>query len=94
MDNQVEDVVEKLGDSGTHTGTMCVMRRELGDQKYMWDKNDATSVKLAKEHFKACRREGLLAYKVIGKDGSKGEQIHEFDPEAERIIFSPAMAGG
>lgn len=94
IENEPKPLIEKFGDSELYTGSMAVMRRDAGDNKYLWDKNDATSVKLAKKHFEDCRKEGMLAYKVIGKDGTKGEQINEFDPTAERIIFTPALAGG
>jgi hypothetical protein len=30
----------------------------------------------------------------VGEGGRKGEQIRAFDPEAEKLILAPPMAGG
>jgi hypothetical protein len=35
-----------------------------------------------------------MAFKVEGRKGDKGEQIKTFDPKAEKLILTPAMAGG
>jgi len=79
--------------SKTHTGEMSIMGRE-GDTKVIWDKNRPVEVENARETFKRLRKEGYLAFKVTGKDGVKGEQINEFDPNQEVIIFAPQMQGG
>jgi hypothetical protein len=34
------------------------------------------------------------AFAVKGKSGAKGERIHAFDPDAERIILVPQIVGG
>jgi hypothetical protein len=70
-----------------------VMGRE-GDSKYIWDKNNAIEVEIARNMFNAFRDKGYLAFKVTNQDGSKGEQTREFDANAERYIFSPPMQGG
>jgi hypothetical protein len=31
---------------------------------------------------------------VNAADGTKGEQLHAFDPDAQKIIFTPPMKGG
>lgn len=67
---------------------------ETGDTKVIWDPNNEDEVDAAKAQFKALKKKGYLAYAVKGKDGAKGEQIHEFDPEAGRIILAPALQGG
>ena len=65
-----------------------------GDTKHMWDKSKPAEVEAAREHFKKLRKDGYLAYKVVGEKGDKGEQLVEFDPEAGAVIFAPAMRGG
>ncbi len=74
-------------------GEFAVMGVE-GDTKIMWDKSKPAEVKNAEESFKRLRKDGYLAYKVVGDKGDKGEMLTEFDPNAERIVFSPPMAGG
>jgi len=72
---------------------MAILDR-TGDTKLIWDCESKDEVDNARETFNRLRKKGYLAYKVVGKEGNKGEQIHEFDPDAERIILSPAMKGG
>ena len=74
------------------TGTMNIMDR-AGDTKVIWDAASADEVATARRTFDDLRAKGYLAYRVK-KGGEKGEAIRKFDPEAERIILSPAMAGG
>lgn len=62
-----------------------------GDSKYIWDKTKPVEVEIAKSTF---IKKGYLAFKVSDEKGNKGEQALEFDPEAERYIFSPPMQGG
>jgi hypothetical protein len=77
---------------GDH-GAMSVMGRE-GDTKHIWNKNDPVEVEAARKQFDHFRSKKYLAFHVKGKDGDKGEQMTEFDPNAERIIFTPPMQGG
>lgn len=65
-----------------------------GDVKTMWNADVSTEVEAARAQFDGLRRQGYLAFRVTGKDGTKGEQMREFDPDAERIIFAPPMQGG
>lgn len=75
-------------------GAMAVMSQK-GDTKYIWDKNNADEIEGAKRTFDYFVKEKKhLAFKVKGKDGTKGEQVKEFDPNEERYIFVPQMAGG
>ncbi len=77
----------------TH-GAMAVMSHK-GDTKYMWDKNNADEVEGARRTFDYFVKEKKhLAFKVKGKDGDKGEQVKEFDPNEGRYIFVPQMVGG
>lgn len=63
-----------------------------GDIKYRWNKNNPTEVDIARKTFEKYRKEGYLAFRMT--DGNRGEMMTEFDPDAERILFSPPMQGG
>ncbi len=65
-----------------------------GDTKVYWNKANPAEVDAAREHFKSLRAKGYLAYKLNPKDDSKGEQVTEFNPEDNAVIFSPALRGG
>lgn len=67
---------------------------ETGDSKFMWSKDVPAEVEAARKQFNDLRAKGYVGYSVKGKDGDKGEIIHAFDPDAERIIMAPAMQGG
>ena len=64
-----------------------------GDTKKIWDKNNPDEVADAHASFDRLKDKGYLAFSV-NKAGDKGDQIHTFDPDAERLIMSPAMRGG
>jgi len=74
-------------------GELAVMGRQ-GDTKIIWDSDKPDEVENARRTFNDLRKKGYLAFSVKGKDGAKGEQISEFDPEAERLILAPPMRGG
>lgn len=65
-----------------------------GDTKILWDSHNADEVEAARAQFNALRAKGFLAYKVVGKEGTKGEMITQFDPDAEKIVLSPPLRGG
>ena len=68
-----------------------------GDTKIMWNSDQPDEVKAARKHFESLvgrGGKGYLAYKAVGADGSRGEQIREFDPDVERIILVKPQAGG
>ncbi len=66
-----------------------------GDTRLMWDKTKPDEVRVARRMFDDLRGKGYLAFSVIEKAvGDKGEQITEFDPNAEKIIMAAAMRGG
>ncbi|MGH2620154.1 MAG: hypothetical protein ACRDHG_06230 [Anaerolineales bacterium] len=49
----------------------------------------------AEELFKARLAEGYAAFRVVPGDAlSTAERIETFDPEAERIVLVPRIAGG
>ena len=64
-----------------------------GDTKVIWDADNATEVDNARRTFDDLKKKGFLAYTVEAK-GRKGKIIREFDPDAEKIIMAPPMAGG
>jgi len=68
------------------------MDRE-GDTKVIWDSGNAAEVAAAQKTFRDLKAKGFTAYSVK-KKGAKGKALASFDPEAERIIMSPPMAGG
>ena len=65
-----------------------------GDTKTMWDKSKPAEVDAARAQYNKLRGDGYAAFKAVGDKGSKGEQIFDFNPEHERIIMVPPMAGG
>lgn len=75
------------------TGTMAIMGSE-GDTKYAWDRSNPADVAIARRTFNRFRQDGYLAFRVRDGAESKGEQMTEFDPDAERIIFCPQLRGG
>lgn len=64
-----------------------------GDTKIMWDSAREAEVDVARNTFNNLRRKHYTAYSVK-KNGEPGRVITEFDPDAEKIIMSPPMAGG
>ena len=75
------------------TGVMAELN-ENGDTKFMWDKKNKVETKAAKAHFEGLMKKGFAAFTVVGKDAKKGVKITRFNPDAERVILVPPMAGG
>ncbi len=73
-------------------GEMATLSR-AGDVRVMWNPDIPAEVAAAKKSFKDLLSKGHLAF-AVKKDGDKGKQIREFDPEAEKIILAPPMRGG
>lgn len=74
-------------------GTMSVLGKE-GDTKVIWNPDNRDEVDQARSTFDNLKRKGFTAFSVKGKDGEKDQMIHEFDPQAARIIMVPRVAGG
>lgn len=72
---------------------MAVLDR-TGDTKIIWSKDNPDEVANAKRTFDDLKKKGFAAFAVTGKNGDKGEQIHAFDANAERLIMIPPMVGG
>lgn len=73
-------------------GVMAVMGKD-GDTKITWDRTRPVEVEEARRTFNSYRDKGYVAYKLDSM-GDKGEVIRNFDPEAQRVVFAPAMVGG
>jgi hypothetical protein len=67
---------------------------ESGDTKCMWDKSKPVEVEAARTMFDKLKKEGYSAFRATGEKGVAGELIREFNPDYERIILTPPMAGG
>jgi len=65
----------------------------VGDTKLIWDKDNNTEVKAAKDMFKTLREKNFKAF-AVKRSGEKGEILDEFDPDIEKIIMVPPMMGG
>lgn len=74
-------------------GMMAVMNKD-GDKKTVWNRSDVVEVEAAKKEFELFKKAGYMAYKVEGDEGRKGEILHSFDPNIQKIIFAPPMRGG
>lgn len=65
-----------------------------GDMDLKWNKNSPAEVARCRAAFDDARaKDKYMAYRV-NRDGTRGEVIREFDPNAERIIMTPPMVGG
>jgi len=64
-----------------------------GDTKVIWDSENEDEVAAAEEQFDTLIEKGFLAFTVKGS-GEKGKQIKKFDPDAGKVILTPAVKGG
>ena len=83
--------VQDWPEDGKHA--FAVMGPE-GDTKTIWDPEKPDEVENARRTFDTLKKKGYVAYRVQGKDGEKGEVMHEFDPKAARMIMALPMRGG
>jgi hypothetical protein len=67
---------------------------KTGDTRVMWDRANSDEVAAARAQFEALTKKGFIAYRAEGKEGTRGEVIRKFDPEAERIILVRQLVGG
>jgi len=66
-----------------------------GDTRIMWDPRIEDEVKVARQAFHKAKKRGMLAYTVDETSGEKtGTVIHEFDPQAGKIIMTKQLQGG
>lgn len=74
-------------------GIFEVMSSLHGDQKLMWDPNNASEVADIKRSFDAAVAEGRRPFRV-DKDGNATDQLREFDPTIGKMIILPRIVGG
>jgi hypothetical protein len=82
--------MEVATEAGRHY--MAQMGKE-GDIKTIWDPANPDEVVAARKQFKGWLKKGGTAFSV-DEGGDKGNQMHEFDPNARRVILVPQIAGG
>jgi hypothetical protein len=70
-----------------------ILTDKTGDTRIMWNSDNPEEVKSAQKRFDELKSKGYLSY-TVNKTGKQGEVLHKFDPNAERIIFTPASVGG
>lgn len=89
------NVVKEIPDEITGKQRLFqVVDRVAGDVRVMWDRTKKIEVDAMRKLFADLKAKGYAAFTVKDKDGNKGEVIREFDPNAERMIMIPPMAGG
>lgn len=66
---------------------------DTGHTRMQWNKKNPDEVAAAKTRFDELRRQGYMAY-TVNKAGDQGVVLHDFDPEAERIIMHKQTVGG
>jgi len=74
-------------------GGMIVVLDTTGDTKHIWSRDNTDEVAEARSLFDRMKAKGFQAWSVTRK-GDKDQRITEFDPQAEKIIFAPALQGG
>jgi hypothetical protein len=73
-------------------GVQIVMNR-TGDTRHEFDVADSKAVALAEERFKELTGKGFRAV-ALGKDGTPGTLLRNFDPHVEQTLFMPQLQGG
>jgi hypothetical protein len=72
---------------------MAIMGIE-GDLKHMWDPDNKEETEHARKTFDDfVTKKHYLAY-TVDRKGNAGEQMRKFDPQAEKMVLVPQMAGG
>ena len=90
--------MEEKFDFFTHSvpkgqGMLCVLGQE-GDTKITWSKKNKDEVANAKRTFNNFVNKKKFAAFSVSKLGRKSKKITKFDPNIQKIIFIPPMAGG
>jgi len=68
-------------------GEMRIMGTFTGDERVAWDTERVETVDAAKQRFAEELFEGRLAF-------ADGALVKEFDAFAQKIVVTPALAGG
>ncbi len=90
MVTDVEDThLTKDTDVHAQFGFMRVMTRDDGDERIVWCRRVMAQITVAKKMFMDLIKQGMVPYKV-GTDGKASvEEMKEFDPLAEEVVFMP-----
>lgn len=64
-----------------------------GHTRHIWDCDNPAEIEAARSTFNALTGKGYRAFNVK-KDGNEGTPMKTFDPEAEKMILVPPIAGG
>lgn len=73
-------------------GVMQIMDQS-GHKNEMWDPDNRDEVDSAHNTFDDLRAKGYIAFRV-NEAGEKASVMTEFDPQAGKMIMSPAPRGG
>jgi hypothetical protein len=73
-------------------GVQIVMERN-GDTRHEFDVSDAAAIAVAEQRFMELTGRGFRAV-ALGKNGSPGELLHNFDAKVEETLFIPQLKGG
>lgn len=71
---------------------LAVMDR-TGDTKLIWDSDKPDEVENARRSFNELKKKGYGIFHV-DKSGEAAKRMHEFDPDAEKLIAIKPIAGG
>jgi hypothetical protein len=74
-------------------GGVLVILDRTGDTRHTWNRNNPEDVSMMRDIFDRMIKKGYQAWSVSRK-GDKDRRITTFDPEAEKVIFAPALVGG
>jgi hypothetical protein len=86
-------LVQEANRTENSEGGVIVILDRSGDTRHTWDRRNADEVTEMRDLFDRMIKKGYQAWSVTRK-GDKDRRITEFDPEAEKVIFAPALVGG
>lgn len=69
------------------TGLMRILSQN-GDDRIVWSRRVADEVREAYDKFRELIRKGYKAYAILS-DGSRGHELHDFDPMVEELLLVP-----
>lgn len=84
----VEEILEPH-----RVGEMRILS-DKGDTRVTWNARDTDEVEAARAQFQTLVDRGFRAFAVEAGSGGKGEMITEFNPDTQKVILAPPMAGG
>lgn len=72
---------------------LTIMTPTDGDKAVVWDETKTEEREATEAKFTELIRQNYAAYRVDPATGN-GEQIREFDPDADEILMAVALVGG